>query len=188
MAPQAIAAEAAEPHLEPERHCHVARCHQRRRRRREQRGHHDHHDPGGPHPAAHPLRPTLPPRRHLSTFPAPAVSGARTSRRTVPTNFRRSPAAEATSRRRACVAGEPRASVAGLGPRARPRDSSLRDGGTAWRAKRRGEVALRLRTTEAAERRGGEKRRRGEKRNGRGRVLMEQCFGIVYLFFWLQGM
>lgn len=119
MAPQAVAAEAAEPHLEPERHCNVARCHQRRRRRHEQRGHHGDHEPNGLHPAAHPLRPTLPRRRHLPRFPTPAVSGARTSRRTVPTNFRRSPAAEATRRRRACVAGEPRASGAGLGSRAR---------------------------------------------------------------------
>jgi hypothetical protein len=69
VAPQAVASEAAEPRLEPERHCHVARRHQRRRRRHEQRGHHGHHEPSGPRPAAYPLRPALSSRRHLPYVP-----------------------------------------------------------------------------------------------------------------------
>jgi hypothetical protein len=121
----------------------------------------------------------FPPAAISPTFPTPAVSGTRASRRTVPADFRRSPAAEGTSRRRACVAGEPRASGgAGLG--SRPRAEGFEPPG-----RRKGLTSEERRggSTASNGSGGGETRREeGRGATGGGRVLMEQWFGFLLYF------
>jgi len=102
-----------------------------------------------------------------------------------PTDFRRSPAAEATSRRRrACVAGEPRASGEGLGSRALAEgfEPPGRRNGLTGEEKRGGG------STANSGSGGGEATREEEGRGGTGR-RREGTYGTViwdfYLFiFW----
>lgn len=182
MALQTVAVEASEAHLEPQRHGHVARSHESRCRRHGQRRYHDHHEPDGPHRAPHPLRQSLPSRSHLPPFHTGSVSDACNKPPRWPHKFRRSPPAEAYEppppRMRR---GNPRARGAGLGTPAPP--SGFRPPGR--RARNREAVEEEEEHGEQRKRRRG-RREEGEKEKGgtgRGRVLMEQCFVICFLFF-----